>query len=140
MGMFFSGNQIATSQKNSVNLLAGFVSIQKTIGGGGFKYLLFSPLLGKIPILTNIIQLHGLKPPTRKNTRNPRNPDLLKFAICIYIYLQKLIFYITHEYIYLYFNCVYIYIYRYMFIFIIHRYPLNKVGFSIDGYCQPFFQ
>lgn len=56
----------------------------------------------------------------------------------MYIYLQKLIFYITHEYIYLYFNCVYIYIY--MFIFIIHRYPLNKVGFSIDGYCQPFFQ
>lgn len=31
----------------------------------------------------------------------------------MYIYLQKLIFYITHEYIYLYFNCVYIYIYVY---------------------------
>ena len=55
--MFFSGNQIATSPKNSVNLLAGFVSIQKTIGGGGFKYFLFSPLLGKISILTNIFQL-----------------------------------------------------------------------------------
>ena len=30
--------------------------------GGGFKYFLFSPHLGKIPILTNIFQI-GWKPP-----------------------------------------------------------------------------
>ena len=41
--------------------------------GGGFKYVLFTPLsdLGKIPILTNIFQM-GLKPPTRKSSQ--KNP------------------------------------------------------------------
>ena len=29
----------------------------KQILGGGFKYFLFSPYLGKIPVLTNIFQM-----------------------------------------------------------------------------------
>ena len=37
--------------------LTGIVLFSESLLGGGFKYFLFSPYLGKIPILTNIFQV-----------------------------------------------------------------------------------
>ena len=52
-----------TETHKSIDIHIYCIYIYSYTIGGGFKYFLCSPYLGKIPILTNIFS-KGLKPPT----------------------------------------------------------------------------